>query len=43
MEMHGDDLPIPHKVVVPACFAVLERFFHLEIKPVSCVNVEYSR
>ena len=43
VEMHGDDLPIPHKVVVPACFAVLERFFHLEIKAVSCVFVEYSR
>ena len=29
MEMDGDDLAVPHKVVVPARFAVLERLLHL--------------
>ena len=29
MEVNCDDLSIPHKVVVPARFAVLERLLHL--------------
>ena len=33
MKVDGDDLAVPHKVVVPARFAVLERLLHLPPKP----------
>ena len=39
MKVDRDDLPVPHKVVIPARFAVLERLLHLAVAIFNQVHI----